>query len=69
MGNVPVVQLLDIGDAVNLTTLLQRIGVFAQKSQINNPSAVIVVLEMRIGEAYENLLQLVWAEVVGEVAH
>lgn len=62
-------QFLDISYAVNLASLFHCIGVFAEKTKVNDSTAMVLVLKVRIREANEYLFQLIGAEVVGEVTH
>ncbi len=69
MSHVPVVQFLDIRDAVDLAPFLHGVGVFAEETVVDYSPAMVGVLEMGVWEADEYFLQLVRAEVIGEVTH
>ena len=66
---VPLMQFLDVSDAVDLATLLQHICVLAEESVVDDASAVVLGLEVRVRKADEYLVQLTLPYVVSQVPH
>lgn len=53
--HVPIVQLLNIGDAVETTFRLQKIGVFAEETCVDYSSAEVFSFEMWVRKAHKYL--------------
>ena len=53
--HVPIVQLLNIGDAVETTFRFQEVGVFAEEACVDDSSAEVFSFEMWVRKAHEYL--------------
>mmetsp|Transcript_5850 Transcript_5850/g.11014 ORF Transcript_5850/g.11014 Transcript_5850/m.11014 type:complete len:283 (+) Transcript_5850:444-1292(+) len=70
LAHVPPVKLLHVRDEVQAAARwLEGVSVFRQKRVRDNAAPVVLHLEVRVGEAEEELAELPALEVVGEVAH
>jgi hypothetical protein len=66
---VPVVEFLHVSDAVDASVRLQQEGVLREEARADNPPLVFLGLEVRVGEADEDLLNAVLGKVVAKVLH
>jgi len=54
----PVKELLDICDHIDLSSGFEGVGVVAEQSCVDDATAMVLLLEVRVGKAKEHLLQL-----------
>lgn len=67
--DVPLVELFDVRDGVQAASGLDQVGVLGEQDVADDASAVVLGLEVGVGEANEDLFHLVLAEEVGQVSH
>ena len=65
----PLVQVLDVGDRVHLPAGRERVGVLGVEGRGDDARLVLAGFEVRVREAEEDFLQLVFVEEVGEEFH
>lgn len=65
----PAMQILDIRNGVDFAPRFHDKGVLGIQRRAHNARFVLALLEMRIGKAQENLVELLLAEKIGEEFH
>ena len=53
--NLPIIQLLDISDDINLPSGTERIGIITEQCGVYDASTMILLLEVRVSETEEHL--------------
>ena len=67
--NMPFMEFLNIGDAVQFSSFFENIGVLAEESLVDDSTTVVGSLEVRVGETNEDFLEGVSTKVVGQMSH
>ena len=68
-GSIEHVNVPDVGDGIQPSADAQHVGVLGEQRLVDDPPLVLGLLEVRVGEEEEHLLQLPFPEEVGQVLH
>lgn len=66
---MPLVELEDISYAVDSSLGLEEVGVLGEEASVDDPSAIVFGLEVRVREANKDLLQTGLREILTEMPH